>query len=150
MPTRRDRNVRWARRVVVVGLVVLQLVLVARAYWAPHKEFGFQMFPESSQWQADIVRVTAGGERISIEEEWSGYRWNELVPGRGLYNPWRRHHADAGIENQLEFLDEALVWVAANTPDDTETVRLEATVTVWPNLGPPQTYAIVSPDRMSP
>ena len=99
---------RWARRVVFVGLIALQLAMVVRAYDAPHKEFGFQMFPEASEWRADIVRVTSDGERIPIDEPWYGYEWNELVSGRGLGSPWRRHHADAGVDNQLAFLDEAL------------------------------------------
>lgn len=140
-------RVRWARRLVFVGLVTLQLTMVVRAYWAPHKEFGFQMFPESSEWQAEIVRVTAGGDRISVEDPWNGYEWGELVRGRGLTTPWRRHHADAGVDNQLELLAEALDWVAANTPADTETRYLEAHVTVWLNLGEPSTVVIRSADR---
>jgi hypothetical protein len=145
-----DAARRWARRVVFVGLIALQLAMVVRAYWAPHKEFGFQMFPESSQWQADIVRVGADGDRTSIREPWDGYEWNELVQGRGLGSPWRRHHADAGLDNQLAFLDEALAWVAANTPDDTETRYLEAEVTVWPNLAEPVTVVLRSPERDVP
>ncbi len=145
-----DRRRRLGRRAIFVGLIVLQLTMVVRAYRAPHKEFGYQMFPESSHWQADIVRVTVDGERVPVEQPWAGYRWNELVPGRGLSSPWRRHHADAGVDNQLEFLGEALDWVAANTPDDTETVRLEATVTVWPNLGEPQQLVMVGQERRQP
>ena len=100
------------RRVVVVTVVVVQLGLVARGYWSDHKQFGFQMFPESSTWRADVVRVTAGGRRVPIEHPWSGYRWDELVPNRGLRCPAIRHHADAGLANQLAFLDAALDWVA--------------------------------------
>lgn len=130
-----------------VGLVALQLTMVVRSYWAPHKEFGFQMFPESSQWQAEVVRVTDDGERISVEEPWAGYEWRELVTGRGLTSPWRRQHADAGVDNQLEFLAEALDWVAVNTPNDRETRQLEATVTVWHNLSEPTTVVIRSEVR---
>ena len=135
------------RRIVFVGLITLQLVMVVRAYEAPHKEFGFQMFPESSQWQAEIVRVTVDGERIPVDRPWAGYEWQDLVRGRGLTTPWRRHHADAGVDNQLEFLGEALDWVAANTPADDETRYLEAEVTVWPNLGDPVTLVMRSEDR---
>lgn len=135
---------------IVVGLVALQLAMVVRAYGAPHKEFGFQMFPEASQWQAEIVRVTADGDRIPIDEPWDGYTWNELVVGRGLGSPWRRHHADAGVDNQLEFLSEALSWVGANTPDDTETLYLEADVTVWRNMGEAEAIELRSPDRNVP
>lgn len=130
-----------------VGLIALQLGMVVRAYSAPHKEFGFQMFPESSQWQAEIVRVTHDGRRVPVTEPWAGYRWDELVDGRGLDAPWRRRHADAGVDNQVAFLEEALDWVAANTPDDHETAYLEADVTVWPNLGEPEHLTIRSATR---
>ena len=140
-------RVRWTRRIVFVGLIVLQLAMVARAYSAPHKEFGFQMFPESSQWQADIVRVTADGERVAVTEPWAGYEWSELVRGRGLTAPWRRQHADAGVDNQLAFLTEALDWVALHTPGDRETRYLEADVTVWHNLGEPTSVVLRSRER---
>jgi hypothetical protein len=127
-------------------VVVLQLAFVVRAYWAPHHEFGYQMFPESSQWQAEIYAV-ADGQRRSIDEGWSGYRWNDLVDGRGLDVPWRRHHADSGVDRQLAFLQEALDWVATNTPDDDRTEYLEAVVTTWPNLGEPETQVLRSVER---
>ncbi len=145
-----DRTRRRTRRAVFIGVVVLQLGLVVRAYGAPHKEFGFQMFPEASSWQAEIVRVTEDGRRVPIEEPWFGYRWGELVQDRGLRRPGIRHHADAGLDNQLAFLDEALEWVAANTPRDTETTHLEAEVTAWHNMGPPTVTTMRSPDRDLP
>ena len=132
------------RRVVVVAVVVLQLGFVARGYWADHKEFAFQMFPESSTWRADVVRVTADGRRVPIERPWSGYRWDELVQRPGASYPSIRHHADAGLDNQLAFLEAALDWVAGNTPRDRETRYLEARVTVLaqrrpaPGQGPPE------------
>jgi hypothetical protein len=135
------------RRIGFLGVIVLQLFFVARAYWAPHKEFGFQMFPEASSWQAEIVRVTADGKRVPIEEEWFGYEWNDMVRGRGLSSPWRRHRADAGVDNQVAFLDEALDWVAENTRRDTETAHIEAIVTTWYNLGHPETTTLRSVDR---
>jgi hypothetical protein len=121
------------RRVVVVAVVLLQLGLVARGYWSDHKEFAFQMFPESSTWRADVVRVTADGRRLPVETTWAGYRWDELVQDRGLRYPSVRHHADAGVDNQLAFLGAALDWVADNTPRDRETRYLEARVTSWHN-----------------
>jgi hypothetical protein len=124
------------RRVVVVAVVAVQLALVARGYWSDHKEFAFQMFPESSTWQADVVRVTADDRRVPVSRPWAGYRWEELVQDRGLRYPSVRHHADAGIDNQLAFLDAALDWVADNTPRDRETRYLEARVTAWHNDDP--------------
>jgi hypothetical protein len=123
---------------VVVAVVVLQLGFAARGYWSDHKEFAFQMFPESSTWRADLVRVTADGRLVPIERSWSGYRWDELVRDRGLRYPSVRHHADAGLDNQLAFLEAALEWVADNTPRDGETRYLKATVTSWHNADPPR------------
>jgi len=133
-----------ARRAVVVAVVFLQLGFVARGYWADHKEFAFQMFPESSTWRADVVRVTADGRRVPIELSWSGYRWDELVRDRGLRYPQFRHHADAGLANQLAFLDAALDWVADNTPRDRETRYLEARVTSWHNADRPRVEVLRS------
>jgi hypothetical protein len=132
------------RRVVVVAVVVLQLGLVARGYWSDHKPFAFQMFPESSTWRATVVRVTADGRRVPIERRWSGYRWDRLVRDRGLSYPSVRHHADAGLDNQLAFLEAALDWVASNTPRDRQTRYLEATVTSWHNTDPPRVRVLRS------
>jgi hypothetical protein len=132
---------------VVVVVVALQVGLAARGYWADHKPFAFQMFPESSTWRADVVRVTADGRRIPIERPWAGYRWDELVQGRGLTYPAVRHHADAGLDNQLAFLASALDWVADNTPRDRDTRYLEATVTAWHNDDPPQVSVLRSDVR---
>jgi hypothetical protein len=131
----------------VLLVVVLQLGLVVRGYSSDHKVFAFQMFPESSMWRADVVRVTGDGRRVPIEVPWSGYRWNDLVPEGGLEYPAVRHHADAGLDNQLAFLRSALDWVATNTPRDHETRYLEARVTSWHNADPPQTRVFRSPVR---
>jgi hypothetical protein len=124
------------RRIVVLAVVLLQLAFIARGYSADHKEFAFQMFPESSTWRADVVRVTANGSRVPIELPWFGYRWDRLVTERGLSYPAVRRHADAGLDNQLAFLRAALDWVAENTPRDHETRYLEARVTEWHNDDP--------------
>jgi hypothetical protein len=126
------------RRVIVLAVVLLQLGFIARGYWADHKEFAFQMFPESSTWRASLFRVTADGERLPIDRPWFGYRWEDLVRDRGLSYPTYRHHADAGLDNQLAFLRAALDWVADNTPRDHETRYLEARVTAWHNDDPPK------------
>jgi hypothetical protein len=137
----------WARRIVVVVVVVAQVAFVVRAYHSAHMEFGFQMFPESSTWRADIVRVTDDGQRIPISDPWDGYRWSQMVRSRGLSSPGVRHHADAGLDNQLAFLDAALDYVADHTPRDTETRYLEAVVTTWHNTDDPKTIVLRSRDR---
>ena len=135
------------RRLVVALVVVAQLGLVARAYWSDHKEFAFQMFPESSTWRADIVRVEADGDRVPITAPWAGYRWGDLVDGRGLDRPDLRHHADAGVDNQIAFLDSALDWIATHTPRDDQTLYLEATVTYWHNDDAPEVVVLHSRAR---
>ena len=136
-----------ARRIVVLTVIAAQLAFVVRAYFADHREFGYQMFPESSTWQAEIVRVTADGTRIPISDRWNGYRWGDLVTSRGLSSPSVRQHADAGLDNQLAFLDAALDYVAEHTPDDTETQYLEAVVTTWHNTDEPDVVVLRSADR---
>jgi hypothetical protein len=133
--------------VVVVAVVAAQVGLVARGYRSDHREFAFQMFPEASTWRASVVRVTGDGRRIPVERPWSGYRWDELAPDRGLSDPSVRHHADAGLRNQLAFLDAALGWVAANTPRDHRTRYLEATVTSWHNADAPRVSVLRSSVR---
>jgi hypothetical protein len=132
------------RRLVVLAVVVAQLFFVARGYWSDHRQFAFQMFPESSTWRADVVRVTADGRRVPIEVPWAGYSWPELVRTRGLSYPAFRHHADSGLDNQIAFLRAALDWVAANTPRDRDTRYLEARVTAWHNDDPPRVEVLRS------
>ena len=132
------------RRVVVLSVVALQVALAVRGYSTAHKPFAFQMFPESSTWKADVVRVTSDGRRVPIEQPWDGYRWDALAPDLGLAYPAVRHHADAGLANQLAFLQSALDWVAAHTPRDHRTRYLEARVTAWHNADPPRVSVLRS------
>ena len=129
---------------VVVAVVALQLGFLAAGYWSDHKPFAFQMFPESSTWRADVVRVTADGARIPVEQPWSGYRWDALVGNVGLQEPAVRHHADAGLANQLAFLASSLDWVADHTPRDRQTRYLEARVTSWHNADRPRSEVLRS------
>jgi len=85
-----------------------------------------------------------------VTEPWSGYEWSALVPNRGLASPAVRKHADAGLDNQLAFLDAALDYVADHTPADRETRYLEATVTAWYDDDPPHTVVLRSADREVP
>jgi hypothetical protein len=141
----------WARRIVIVAVLAAQAAALAAAYGTPHKVFGWQMFPESSEWTADIVRIEADGSRHPISEPWpGGYRWADLVDARGLDTPGARKHAAYGLESTIDLLDAALEWVAANTPRDGRTVALEAVVTVWDNGRDPATSILSAPrDRES-
>jgi len=140
---------RWGRRAIVLAVVALQLGMVVRAYWSDHDQFGYQMFPESSEWQAQIFRIDVHGDRHDIRESWpGGYRWSTLVDGRGLGDPFDRRHADTGLASTLDFFGDALDWVARNTPADRETAYLEAVVTTWHNGGPPERQVVRSIDRL--
>jgi hypothetical protein len=136
------------RRIASVTIVIIQLLVILRAYSAPIDTFGFQMFPESSQWQAEIYRVLRDGTRVDVREPWpGGYRWEDLVDARGLGAPFGVHHADAGLAATVHLLDAALDWVVANTPDDLETVRLVAEVTLIHNGRSPTTVVLETDPR---
>jgi hypothetical protein len=135
------------RVVLFATVVVVQLAFIVAGYSNDHKTFAFQMFPEASTWQADVVRVTRDGRRVPVSEPWAGYRWESLVPDSALTYPDVRHHADAGLDNQLAFLRAALDYVAAHTPRDGETRYLEARVTSWHNDDPPRVQVFRSRTR---
>jgi hypothetical protein len=126
-----DSTVRVrARRIVVAAVLVAQALLLVRGISSDHKELAFRMFPEASEWRADIVRVAPDGTRTRIDDA----MWATLVRGRGLDGPSVRHHADAGIPNQLAFFRSALDWYAAHDGVDG---TIEARVTYWRNLRGP-------------
>jgi hypothetical protein len=153
-PPRGRARPRWRRvtaRAVSAAVVVAQATLLIRGYHDPHHVLAFQMFNESSDWRADVVRVTTDGRRVPIDQAWpGGYQWATLVPDRGLAYPQYEHHADAGVDNQLAFLEAALDWVAANTPADHETAYLEATVVYDRNTHGPTTVTYRSRARAVP
>jgi hypothetical protein len=132
-----------------VTVVALQVGFAVNGYHEPHKFFAFQPFNESSTWNAEIVRVTWDGERIPVEQRWGGraYDWDTLVDMAALRNPDRQRHAYMGVGATLDFLDDALDWVATHTPADRETRYLEADVTYYENTRGPQTTVLRSVER---
>lgn len=149
-PTRIERP-RWRSRLVrgfVAVVLIGQAMLLVRSYWDPHNFFGFQPFNESSTWRADIVRVTADGRRIPVDEPWpGGYDWDELVGWGVLQDPDRLQHAYSGLDATVDFLGESLDWVADHTPDDAETLYLEADVTGFRNTRGPEHRVLRSDER---
>lgn len=134
---------RAAKAVIVAALLVHGLLLV-RAETDPHKLFGFRPFNESDVWHAEIVRVHADGSRVAVDDGSWAYDWNELVGTPKLQNLQRTRHASAGARASVDFLDRALAWAADHIPDDSDTVALEATVTVFHNTRGPQTIILRS------
>ena len=123
----------WLRRLIIAIVIGAQLAAVLVAYRNPHPIFGFQMFSEASSWQAEIYRITVTGDRLDVREDWPDYEWSQLVRARGLGAPFSRQHASGGLDSTFDFFQEALDWVAANTPLDEDTLWLEAEVTYWDN-----------------
>jgi len=132
-------------RLAVIAAVVAQLYFIGRGYSDPHKHFAFQPFNDFDVWRADIVRVTYRGARVSVTRPWSGYSWSRLVGGdRGLDSPTLKKPASSGIESTLVFLQQALDFVASNTPRDRETHHYEATVYYSHNGGPERVATLES------
>ncbi|MFQ5554068.1 MAG: hypothetical protein ACE5GC_01695 [Acidimicrobiia bacterium] len=149
-PTGKHRSASrfWLRRFVVAAALAGQAFALFSAYGAPHTPFGWQMFPASAEWEADIVRVTVSGDRIDIRDPWpGGVVWSDVVTGHGLGTPFFRHHADHGVDATVDFLVHALDWIAANTPHDHDTVRLEIDLTYWDNGRGPFQRVLKSADR---
>jgi hypothetical protein len=143
----------WRRRAItgfVVAVLGVQVGFLLNGYRDPHKFFAFQPFNESSTWQADIVRVTWSGERIPVDRDWFGYEWDELVDIAALRSPHRLRHAYMGVGATVDYLDEALDWIATHTPADPETRYLEATVTTYRNTRGPSVTVLRSVERAAP
>lgn len=142
---------RWrarAARLFFVAVLIGQAALILRAYHDPHKFFGYQPFNESDTWRAELHRITADGERIRIVDgNWLGYSWDELVGTSRLTHSGDLRHANSGAAATIDFMDEALDWVADHTPDDTETVVLEAVVTWYRNTRGPKVTILRSEPR---
>lgn len=136
--------------VFIASLLAVQVGFALNGYRDPHKFFAFQPFNESSTWRAEIVRVTWDGERVPIDGGWAGYRWDELVHMAALRSPSQLRHAYMGVGATLDFLDQALDWVATNTPHDVETRFLEATVTTFRNTRGPTVTVLRSVERAEP
>ncbi|MCB0996614.1 MAG: hypothetical protein KDB21_16080 [Acidimicrobiales bacterium] len=128
-------------------MAALQLYLIVGRTGDPHHRFGFQPFGRADVYSAEIVRVTADGERLPVDDGTWEYRWSALVAEPHLTHPFRPRWASDGADATLDLLDDALDWVAANTPDDTRTHYLEAVVTVIPNGRDPETVVLRSAQR---
>ena len=144
---------QWRRRAAAAFVALVLLVQVGFAlngYRDPHKFFAFQPFNESSTWRADVVRVTWDGDRVPVQEDWAGYDWDTLVDMAALRGPDRLRHAYMGVGATVDFLDDALDWVATHTPADRSTRYLEAEVTYFENTRGPHHVVLRSVERPRP
>ncbi len=146
-PAWRRRGVRLLASVVVIT----QVALVINGYRDPHNYFAFQPFNESSTYALTLERVLNNGQRIEAPNgQWEGYRWDDLVGWRALQGPWHQRHAFSGVDAVLDYLENALNWIADNTPGDTRTRYLEATVTYYRNARGPYIKVLRSNPRTLP
>jgi hypothetical protein len=144
---------RWRRQLalaVLVGGVALQLTLSLVQLGDPHARFGFRPFPAADTWWAEIDRVDAAGSRRSVDDGTWEYDWDALVGAPGLLGPGRERFANRGGDATVDLLRLALDWVAANTPDDTTTLYLEAAVHVRANGSEVTTTVLRSEPRVVP
>jgi hypothetical protein len=119
-----------------------QVALIVTAARRPDHMFGFRMFPEASTMQVHLARITAAGELPAPGGEWSArdasgqlrhFSWHDRVRDPVLAAIDARVFASYGADTQLARLGQALDDVADHVPEDAETVRLVARVTVWHN-----------------
>ncbi len=150
---------RALRAIVAALWVGGQFVLVATGPRRADGAFAFRMFPESSTIQIDLAReVTApsghGVVRVPVENgRWLArdddgvlhrFRWDDRVTDSNLFPYGQPVHASYGAAAQVERLARALDDVAAHIPEDAETVRVVADVTVRKNGGPPARLELAS------
>lgn len=147
-PAARPRWRRRAARWVFTTIIVVQAALILRGYHDPHKFFAYQPFNESDTWRAELIRVTVDGRQIPVVDGvWLDYSWDELVGTPRLRDPGRLRHASSGAAATIDFLDEALDWVADHSPADTETLTWRAEVTWYRNSRGPFTTVLTSEPR---
>lgn len=148
-----------ARAAFAAGWLALQAALVLTASCRPDAIFGFRMFPEASTLEFDLERVVAGVPVPAPGGAWSArdasgqlrhFSWRDRVIDPVLSSPGSRVFAAYGADAQLDRLQHALDDVARHEPEDAETQRFVARVSVWRNGREPQTLVLESGRRETP
>jgi hypothetical protein len=130
-----------------------QAALVLSAPARGDGSYGFRMFPEASTLEVHLVRDVGGRLVPAPGGEWSArdasgqlrhFSWRDRVCDPALRGIDQRIFASYGAEAQLARLQRALDDVIAHIPEDGETVRLQAEVTVWRNGRAPETRTLAS------
>lgn len=156
---------RLARAFVAAVWIGGQFALIATGPRRADGAFAFRMFPESSTIRIDLFRevVAPSGQglvRVPVDSgTWLArdddgvlhrFRWDDRVTDTNLFPYGRPVHASYGAAAQLERLARALDDVAAHIPEDGETERLVADVTVRKNGGPETHVELASRYREIP
>lgn len=122
----------------------------------PDGVFAFRMFPEASTIEVHLARDVGGATVPAPGGEWSArdasgqlrhFSWHDRVRDPVLGAVDARVFASYGAAGQLARLQRALDDVADHVPEDGETRRLRATVTVWRNGREPETVTLESHAR---
>ena len=141
MPGALDLPAR-ARPVFAAAWLAAQAALVLTAASRPDGIFGFRMFPEASTLEIHLSREVGGRWVPAPEGEWSArdaagqlrhFSFHDRVRDPVLSVLDARVFASYGARTQLARLALALDDVAEHIPEDGETTRLRAEVTVWNN-----------------
>jgi hypothetical protein len=131
-----------ARVALAAAWLLGQAALVLTASGRPDHVFGFRMFPESSTIDVHIDRFVGGRWRRAPEGEWSAvddtgqlrhFSWRDRVRDPVIGSPDQERFASYGVDAQLARLQHALDDVIDHVPEDRETTRLAAVVTVRKN-----------------
>jgi hypothetical protein len=151
-----------ARLAFASAYLATQCVLVATAGKRPDHAFGFRMFAESSTMRVELLRevdAPSGHGVIAIGASsgtWTArdrgglvhrISWRDRVRDPLLSTFGTTIEASYGIAAQLARLQAALDDVATHTPDDDETRRLVADITVRKNGHEPTVVRLVRAPR---
>ena len=145
---------RQARVAFAAVWIAGQGALVFTSGARPDHIFGFRMFPEASTLEIHLWRDTASGPVRALGGEWSAsdesgqrrhFSWRDRVRDPTLAAVDARVFASYGVDAQLARLQRALDDVAIHIPEDAETLRLRAEVTVRKNGGAPAVTILSAP-----
>jgi hypothetical protein len=133
-----------------------QATLILTAGGRADHIFGFRMFPEASTIEIHLWRETASGLLPVPGGGWSArdesgqlrhFAWSDRVHDPTLASVDARVFASYGVDTQLARLKLALDDVAAHIPEDGETRRLRAEVTVRRNGRDPVVVSMAGAPR---